>query len=1108
MTAPLTADELQRRLSRADPAALLVPPRLLRRVLKQHRHVGGLGLMVPHRKSCTLPRDALLALADAAEMGAAGRELPATVILLPLPTASALAGRPPELVLRKYWRLLFHARAHAAFAERGPLSDAALHNRIKRLGEAEFEEAKAVLDAEGFLLPPGDDRTAYEELAAVWLELRHFAPHLLPHFFPELDRAGLVDRVLADDVPDAVGLLARCRPEGAADPTAPEPLPDEEAEDDEAASVAAPPPALPAADDAAARGNVVRAALLRRRAGLAAADQLHALAARLCAAVGRPADVDAWQGPLRALLDLAARGFWNQSGRLLYDLQSACVDAEREVSAVDLVGWALTFGRRPLKRPLPFQGPVLLVKHLRRAAARVPATRLAEADRDALEGLLHSALHHAEEDLRHRLRPAVERALEEAGLRPVSHVERLARDKVAAELLDRIAEGGFLTMSQLRDALARNRLKLPDLSGPAELARGDGLLRADRNLAAALDGVYHRGDFYLRWLQSFSSLSFGTVTGRRLTLFVLLPLLGAVLLLEFSQYVVGHAVKFFEPSAHAAPAPPHEPAPESAAAPFVWPDDEEWADAATPEGLPPEPEKPASGRPDPHASHLHFLNAWSLPLTALFLLGVLHWPAFRALVRDLFRLVWRLVRGLLYDLPVGVLNWPPVRALRRSDAFLLLWQVLLKPALIVAPPLLLVAWLGVPTVQAHWRGWERWRSLTFGLRWHEVPWAVLRWWAAGAFAAVCLLLNSRTGQQLEEVLTDRVARRWHQVRTGLIPGLFRLIVGFFRGMLEALDRLVYTVDEWLRFRGQEGRLSACVKAVLAPLWGAVTYVLRFVATVLFEPQVNPIKHFPVVTVSHKMLFLALQPTAKFVAATLGLGLTEAVAATTAVFALIPGVFGFLAWELKENWRLYRANQPEELVPQVVGAHGEGMLQLLRPGFHSGTLPKLFAKLRRAERRGGTRTAGRQRAALHHAEEEVRRFVERELAALLRSSRAWGGLPLTVGRVAAGTNRVRVELAGPPGEALLLDFVCAGDALEAGVARAGWAASLTPPQKAALSDALVGLFKLAGAAVVRGSPAPFAALPLRWETWAARWERDQAGKGEGRSLLPRVAVLPA
>src|SRR5262245_64684625 len=96
--------------------------------------------------------------------------------------------------------------------------------------------------------------------------------------------------------------------------------------------------------------------------------------------------------------------------------------------------------------------------------------------------------------------------------------ERVARKKLVAELLDRGMKLGFLNLGHLRDAVSRNGLKLRDLGGVGELVRGDPLLRADARLDLALDGVYRRGEIYLRWLQKLSSIFFGTAPGRILTL--------------------------------------------------------------------------------------------------------------------------------------------------------------------------------------------------------------------------------------------------------------------------------------------------------------------------------------------------------------------------------------------------------------------------------------------------------------------------------------------------------------------------------------------------------------------------------------------------------------
>ena len=78
------------------------------------------------------------------------------------------------------------------------------------------------------------------------------------------------------------------------------------------------------------------------------------------------------------------RGIWTAEARLLYDLQKVCVDHEREIYTVDLVEWALSWGRRPIKRQLPNQRDVLMLKHLRSAARRLAAVRISDDQRRQL----------------------------------------------------------------------------------------------------------------------------------------------------------------------------------------------------------------------------------------------------------------------------------------------------------------------------------------------------------------------------------------------------------------------------------------------------------------------------------------------------------------------------------------------------------------------------------------------------------------------------------------------------------------------------------------------------------------------------------------------------
>jgi hypothetical protein len=1144
--------ELEKALKAADPAAFLLRPRVLRRIIKHERRLTGLGLQVPHPRSYVIDRDSLLRIIDRAELGLGpDAELPPTVILLARPDPERLANVPTPEVLFRYWRLLFHAHVHIALERRradGRLSPAAVRGRVHALGKTEFEEIRAVLRHENFLLAPRDDAQVYTEFAAVYLELRLFAAGYLPRYFPSLHPYEAVDKVLAVDL-DAAGLFAATRLAGAPDPvTTADFAPEEGGLDAPDAGAEPLAPGRPSegeyrrqlrkADRAAAVGNVVRSALRKTRAARAAApaavEETRAAArAEVDRLVGRlrdalkltDAEAEAWSKALPALLEPASRGIWPVEARLLYDLQKVCTDHERQRYALDLVEWALSLGRVPVKRPLPGLREVLIVKHLRSASRRLLAARLPEAERRQLSELLREAVHHSEERLRDRFRPLVAGALAEVGMKPQNYPEQVALNKLTEELLDRISDHGFLNMGHLRDALSRNQLKLPDLAGVGEFLHGDRLLLLDRKLAVALDGVYHRGEIYLRGLQRLSSLAFGTRVGRFLTRYVALPFGGAFVVLEGLQHLVGPLV------AHAT------------------------------------------------GEHVHLMTPVTVGLLGVFLLGLLHVAPFRRGVGKALGLVFRGLRGLFFDLPAAVLRLPVVRKVLDGRPFLFLYRYGFKPLLVTAL-IWLACWSLSLVPQADELGEDPPVVLEFLAGLGEAARRVMTLAGTGVvFVVVLLLLNSRPGREAEEVVTDWGVRGWHRFSGEILPGLFRLIMGLFKRVLEDVERLLYAVDEWLRFQSGESRLTQAVKAVLGLVWFFATYLIRIYVNLLIEPTVNPIKHFPVVTVSHKIMVPLIPFVFSFLAALMspfGPGVAYSFAAVTIFF--LPGIFGFLVWELKENWRLYRANRAAALRPVLIGGHGETMTRLLRPGFHSGTLPKLFAKLRRAERiayRAGGKAARKHREALHHVEESLRRFVEREFLVLLNGSKSWGGAEVTCGEISLGSNRIRIDLDCPAlGERpLVIAFEEHAGWLVALVARPGWLEELSPAQRGALTTALAGLYKLAGVDLVReqveaglgGGPLAYvlgaeglvvwatdgseaeavynlrngptlhprilvgafpvdlpalASAPLlyrqvvvTWERWVEAWEQDQAGKGppdllpEGVRLLPRPAPAP-
>ena len=1008
----LTTSELARVVREVEPAAFVVPGRIVRRAIKFDRGLPTVLFRVPHRLTYTIGGEAALKVVDRDELGLIdGEAPPETVILIAEPEADELAERTSAEVLRDYWRRLFHARVHVELERRivdGSIGPAGLRERIRRIDPSAFEEARSVLRQEDMLPPPRPDSAVYVEFAAVYLELRAFADHLIPRYFPAIRDYDAVERAFAEDL-DFDSLLASTRLPGAADSAAPprEPVderePDDAEDEHEAPSGARYRSLLARADRASDRGNLVRAAILRTRAARlagsslagqarsAARDAIDRLAGRLKAALQfDDVALREWRKALAAPLERSSRGFWTAEARLLYDLQKVCVDHERPFYAVDLVEWACSFGRRPVKRLLPHHEEVLIVQHLRGAAKHLAAARLPDADRGRFSRLLADAVHRAEGRLRDRFRPEIGRALQDTGFSARDLPEGVALQKIDEELLDRVVRHGFLAMGDLRDALSRNNRKLPDLAGPAEFFGGDRLLKANDRLAIAMDGVYRRGEVYLRALQRLSALAFGTRTGRALTVYLVLPYGGAAVILEGLQHIVGPlAYLLFK-------------------------------------------------------AHVHLLTPpvfGAVGTLALFLIAS---RDFRSAFGRGLRRGYELARDVVVGVPTWLLRLAWVRAILASPSFRLFCRAILVPL-----TLSLVAWALRPeTVRPA-------QAIT----------------ASGlVFLATSLLLTTRAGRDLEEMALDSFGRSWAWLVSSFLPGLFRLVMESFERVLEAVERVLYTVDEWLRFRGGQGPLVLAAKAVVGVVWFLIAYVVRFAVTLLVEPQVNPIKHFPVVTVSHKIMITQLFRVEALMVGLFGTELGRPIAVT--ILGLIPGIFGFLVWELKENWRLYEANRPRTLKPVVIGHHGETMARLLKPGFHSGTVPKLFAKLRRAERKairtGHGKAARKHLAHLHSVEEEVRHFIDRDFLTLLLQGRSMAGTPLAVGEVQPGAKRFLVELIRPGrgGPGLWLSFEEHSGWLVAGIVEPGWLPELDQAGRNALATALAGLYKMAGIELVR------------------------------------------
>ncbi|MBU6222221.1 MAG: hypothetical protein KGR24_05650 [Planctomycetes bacterium] len=464
--------------------------------------------------------------------------------------------------------------------------------------------------------------------------------------------------------------------------------------------------------------------------------------------------------------------------------------------------------------------------------------------------------------------------------------------------------------------------------------------------------------------------------------------------------------------------------------------------------------------------------------------ALLHLPPVRTAAWQATRGAAAIAHFFLIALPGRFLRLPAVERILRSRPVRWLVDHATGPLVVTV-----VAWLLMP---------RHGRWLSRGTPW--VPPLV--------FAASAVLLNSRTGRHLQERVVEAAGQALHQFHLHVIAGLLSWIVDVFRQAMDFVEGTLYAVDESLRFRSDESGLMLVVKAVLGAVWSIVEAGVRFCITLLIEPQLNPIKHFPVVTVSHKLLVPMIPMVASQLVETTGMEKGLALTAVTFVSTCIPGVFGFLAWELKENWRLYAANRPATLRPVPVGHHGETMRRLLMPGFHSGTIPRLFARLRRRHARGtpeSSASSSRVERQRHELEHDIATFFDRDVIGLLERSGACRGLTIAVDAVHLAVDRITVALrAGDgAGRPIVLTLTRRGDAIESRVVESGWLDELPPDAGEAVRLALAGYQRLAAAdeataefAHLSSAEAPMPpnaealepVTPIAWTAWRDAWER--------------------
>ncbi|WP_200345636.1 sulfite exporter TauE/SafE family protein [Halochromatium glycolicum] len=589
--------------------------------------------------------------------------------------------------------------------------------------------------------------------------------------------------------------------------------------------------------------------------------------------------------------------------------------------------WLLQFGRGQVRELLPFQPMLKALRALETSRARLEELHWPLADLERFSGVLRTLNRRITDRLETALTPRLEQAMREADFVPRDHREIVAAHKMKLELLDVIKHRRHLKFTDVRDIVARNILRLPDPTW-SEFFRGDRLRRFDRTAERALPGVYRPGEIYIKGLQQLGAPLFGTPLGRDLLRYLLLPFGGAFMVLKSLDLLI-ELMPYVEKGFHL-----------------------------------------------------------TEPISVAFSGALINLVAYTGIGRHLAKAVafgsWHILHFLFWEGPRALLRWWPIAGLLGTGLMRGLGRNLIQPLLIGTLPLAPIIALAVLV--------------------DEVPIQPGLWLLGLAFALGTLARNTPAGRRFLDNLSTSIGIYLQRINQALFIGLIQQLLFFFKEVTRRFSQILHRVDESLTHHLSERWTSLAAKALLAPIWRFSEALIQFYVTVLVEPQVNPVKHFPIVSIGHKLLlpFLPAITTAFVEISKSVLPKVIAYPLVTLTIVLLPGLFGFLVWELKENWKLYEANHRERLrtpdgggqpvlqiEPASVGAHGESMRGLMCRGFHSGTLPKGFDRLRKVIReqlRDDNAYPKRLRRCQRHLEEveqAIGVFVDREFSFALR-----------------------------------------------------------------------------------------------------------------------------
>ncbi|MDF1667619.1 MAG: hypothetical protein P1V97_38130, partial [Planctomycetota bacterium] len=446
-----------------------------------------------------------------------------------------------------------------------------------------------------------------------------------------------------------------------------------------------------------------------------------------------------------------------------------------------------------------------------------------------------------------------------------------------------------------------------------------------------------------------------------------------------------------------------------------------------------------------YKTFLDFTSTMSVFLVSVFLAFLLHSKALRRHLVKLLSYFFNGIQFVFYKGPKYFYDSPFVQKILRHKHARNFIDYVLRPTRATA-----LQWLG-------W--WFAQSPQAYSLPLH-----------IAFFVLFAMLLNTSRWKTIQEATGGWFRKGWKNLHHKLLS-LLNFVQFLVKTLGDFIEILLYAVDERLRYRTGDTKISIAFKCLSMPFWLPTRYLARMFYTTCVDPRLNPAK-LGITIMSDKVLspftYGLLVPLEGWFNILL---IKEVSAPLALVVSFLPAAFlTFVIWELKENRKLFFLNRPPEITAAPITKQGQTLSDILNPSNYGNTLPAIYAKLRKFEREaqltGDWIHSRRQRELLEDINSSLRQFLKREFLPVLSHCVHWKDKPLLISDIRLGHNNIFVKFDKADSKfTMTLLYEWASGWVRTQVLDQEGSEDLNEDQRHSFESALLGLYKKSGVDLV-------------------------------------------